>query len=50
MYPCFNKAPEECEERYKRRAFEYENLNKNQCEVFSIGLTILEAGTLKDCS
>ena len=24
--------------------------NKNLCEVFSIGLSILEAGCLKDCS
>ena len=24
--------------------------NRNLCEVFSIGLSILEAGCLKDCS
>ena len=37
-------------ERSKRRDMVVEVENINLCEVFSIGLSILEAGCLKDCS
>ena len=37
-------------ERSQRRSMPVEVDNRNLCEVFSIGLSILEAGCLKDCS
>ena len=42
-------APEECKtRRFKKGEKDYSTMNK--AEVFSIGLTILQVGTLLDCS
>jgi hypothetical protein len=50
MYIYFKLAPEECEERHKKKQAIVFNAQDSCSEVFSIGLTILEAGTLRDCS
>lgn len=49
-YAVCHSAPEECIEQFLRKGEYPPGINRNVAEAFSIGLTLLEAASLKNCS